>query len=173
MKWFALVSLIAMVLIRIFAGSDVTLVTGWRIRWTFLGSLLLFVLFAAGTAMVAITHQIAWLATSNEPMYSATIPPFGGNPIFPSSTKNFKFLGNAVVEVASMPPNPVQNPARSCLNRSPYGFGGPRNAGGVQFVMADGSVRFISDRVSRDVLKALSTPNGGDDVDVGVLQPPR
>jgi hypothetical protein len=39
--------------------------------------------------------------------------------------------------------------------------------------MADGSVRFIGERVSPDVLRALSTPNGGEEVDERVLQPVR
>jgi hypothetical protein len=39
--------------------------------------------------------------------------------------------------------------------------------------MADGSVRFISDAVSRDVLEALSTPAGGEMVAPGVLENPR
>ena len=59
------------------------------------------------------------------------------------------------------------------INRSPNGFGGPRSSGGAQFVMADGSVRFISERVSPEVLRALSTPNGGEDVDRSVLEEPR
>jgi hypothetical protein len=46
------------------------------------------------------------------------------------------------------------------LNRSPEGFGGTSGSGGVLFTMADGSVRFVSDRISPEVLKALSTPHG-------------
>jgi prepilin-type processing-associated H-X9-DG protein len=45
------------------------------------------------------------------------------------------------------------------------GFGGPRSAGGATFLMADGSVRFVSERVSPEVLKALSTPAGGEKIE--------
>lgn len=44
------------------------------------------------------------------------------------------------------------------INRSPHGFGGPPYAGGAYFSMADGSVRFISERIEPEVLRALSTP---------------
>lgn len=46
------------------------------------------------------------------------------------------------------------------LNVSPAGFGGPSGSGNVIFVMADGSVRLVSDRVSPDVLRGLATPRG-------------
>ena len=48
------------------------------------------------------------------------------------------------------------------LNASPDRFGGPWHGGGAQFVMADGSVRFISADVDPDVLRALATPAAGD-----------
>lgn len=41
-------------------------------------------------------------------------------------------------------------------------FGGPFE-GGTQFGFADGSVRFISEDIDPDVLKALATPAAGDD----------
>src|SRR5947207_8560916 len=47
------------------------------------------------------------------------------------------------------------------LNRSPDGFGS-KSSRGVQMVMADGSVRTLSSKTSLAVLRALSTPNGGE-----------
>jgi prepilin-type processing-associated H-X9-DG protein len=46
------------------------------------------------------------------------------------------------------------------INRSPRrGFGGPY-PGGANFVFADGSIRFISDRVDPRIMEALGTPGG-------------
>jgi prepilin-type processing-associated H-X9-DG protein len=59
------------------------------------------------------------------------------------------------------------------INRSAQTFGGPWSAGGTNFLMVDGSVHFISDRVSPDVLRALATPRGGEAVDPSVCQPPQ
>ncbi|CAN5477529.1 hypothetical protein BH11PLA2_BH11PLA2_17180 [soil metagenome] len=50
------------------------------------------------------------------------------------------------------------------LNRSPHGFGGPPGTGRVMFLMADGTVKTLSDRIDPKVLKALSTPNSRDNV---------
>ena len=49
------------------------------------------------------------------------------------------------------------------VNRSPRGFGGPYK-GGANFLMADGSVKFLKDTIDPKVLKALSTPAGGESV---------
>ena len=46
------------------------------------------------------------------------------------------------------------------INRSPQGFGGPPHSGGATFLMADGSVRFVSEKVNPDVIRALSSPRG-------------
>jgi prepilin-type processing-associated H-X9-DG protein len=50
------------------------------------------------------------------------------------------------------------------INRSPQGFGGVPHRGGANFVMADGTVRLLSEKISPEVLRALATPNGGEDV---------
>lgn len=63
-----------------------------------------------------------------------------------------------------------RDPTRG-INRSPYGFGGAAGAGGANFVMADGSVRFVSERVSPAVLRALSTPRGGEGIGADALDP--
>ena len=47
---------------------------------------------------------------------------------------------------------------------TPDGFGGAEASGGAQFLMVDGSVRFISKDVDPEVLKALSTPAGGEEL---------
>lgn len=48
------------------------------------------------------------------------------------------------------------------LNRSPNGFGGPSSHGGTLFVMADGSVKSVSNDIDPALFKALGTPNGND-----------
>jgi prepilin-type processing-associated H-X9-DG protein len=56
-----------------------------------------------------------------------------------------------------------RDPSRG-INISYDGFGGPKGSAGVNFVMADGSVRFVGNNVSLKVLQALSTPNGGEKI---------
>jgi hypothetical protein len=58
-------------------------------------------------------------------------------------------------------PANYRDPARG-NDGGPEAFGRP-NVGG-QFLMGDGSVRFINQNVHPDVLKALSTPDGGEPV---------
>ena len=48
-------------------------------------------------------------------------------------------------------------------------FGGQYHPGGGQFVLCDGSVRFISLSVDPDVFKALGTPDGGETVGAGAF----
>jgi prepilin-type N-terminal cleavage/methylation domain-containing protein len=47
------------------------------------------------------------------------------------------------------------------INRSPDGFGSPWK-GGAYLLMADGSIRFVTDAAAPDVLRAASTPDGGE-----------
>ncbi len=61
-----------------------------------------------------------------------------------------------------------RDPARG-INKSSYGFGGPPGSGGAHFVMADGSIRFINDKISPDVLRALSDPRAVQEFDASVL----
>jgi prepilin-type N-terminal cleavage/methylation domain-containing protein len=42
----------------------------WRVRWTVTGVLVVMLMFAAGTAAVAVAHQVGFLATSDQPMYA-------------------------------------------------------------------------------------------------------
>jgi prepilin-type processing-associated H-X9-DG protein len=61
-------------------------------------------------------------------------------------------------------PANVRDPALG-VGRNVEGFGGPAGAGGAQFLMVDGSVRFIGNQVDPKVIRALGTPAGGDIVD--------
>ncbi len=49
------------------------------------------------------------------------------------------------------------------INRAPNGFGSPF-IGGASFLMVDGSIRFLKNTIDPNVLKALSTPAGGERV---------
>jgi hypothetical protein len=91
---------------------------------------------------------------------------------FTDGTANTLLVGevNANFRPWGDPAN-VRDPARG-INRSAYGFGGPPGSGGALFAMADGSVRFVSERVSPTALKALATPDGGESVDPSILQNP-
>jgi hypothetical protein len=74
-----------------------------------------------------------------------------------NGTSNTLLIGeiNANFEPWGKPGN-CRDPLRG-IGTSAYGFGGPAGSGGVLFGMADGSVRFVSDRVSPAVLNALAT----------------
>jgi hypothetical protein len=78
---------------------------------------------------------------------------------FTNGTGNTLLIGevNANFEPWGKPGN-CRDPLRG-VNKSPYGFGGPLGSGGAYFANADGSVRFIGDNVSPDVLKALAIPD--------------
>jgi hypothetical protein len=284
-----LVGVVAMLLLVVGVqgfGRSWSTARSWKWRWSLSGVGLVAVLFAAGTALVGIVHQIGWLATSPEPLVVPTVDryqtwdgsrwgmksigmgmhnyasasqdwlPAGGTfgpdgsmqhswetqvlPYMFYSTReidmnrpwndpvNRKAFQSVIPEfiVPGMRSTPIKDPdgyglshyaansrvmgankrrindipdgtsttlligevnagfqpwghpvnfrdpARG-INRSPYGFGGPRNTGGAMFVMADGSVRFISEKVTPTVLEALATPDGGEEVDASVLGPPR
>lgn len=49
------------------------------------------------------------------------------------------------------------------LNTSPQGFGGTMNLT-THFIMADGSVRGIYNKIDPKILKAIATPDGGEEV---------
>ena len=47
---------------------------------------------------------------------------------------------------------------------APNQFGGPEAQRGVQMLLADGSVRFISENINPQTLKALASPDGKEQV---------
>jgi len=51
----------------------------WRVRWTVAVVLGVILLFTAGTAIVGISHQVAWLATSEQPLVGQGVAR-GGDP---------------------------------------------------------------------------------------------
>lgn len=59
-------------------------------------------------------------------------------------------------------PTNVRDPGLG-IGNTPEQFGGPFQ-GGAHFLLADGSVRFIRENIDRNVLKALATPAGGEQV---------
>ncbi len=64
-------------------------------------------------------------------------------------------------------PSHLRDPAHG-INKHLYGFGSSfrydGGGGGVQFLMVDGSVRFIDNDIDPKILKALSTPDGGEEI---------
>lgn len=59
-------------------------------------------------------------------------------------------------------PTNFRNPTEG-INRSPRGLGSMFK-GGAHVLLGDGSVRFLSEDIDPSVLKAISTPNGGEPV---------
>ncbi len=57
----------------------------------------------------------------------------------------------------------VRDPALG-VNQDPDGFGGPWEGRGAQFVFADGRVQFVNAKIDPAVLRALATPDAGDQV---------
>ncbi len=60
-------------------------------------------------------------------------------------------------------PANVRDPADG-INKVPWGFGGMSHQKGAYFAFCDGSVNLVSDSIDPAILKALSTPKGGEDV---------
>ncbi|MDA0660267.1 MAG: DUF1559 domain-containing protein [Planctomycetota bacterium] len=48
------------------------------------------------------------------------------------------------------------------LNRFPSGFGSPQHDRSTCFAFADNSIRYLSETIDPQVLRALATPNGGE-----------
>lgn len=63
-------------------------------------------------------------------------------------------------------PGNVRDPADG-FNQSANGFNGAAGSGGVIFSFADGRASFIPDSIDPDVLRALSTPAGGEEIGCG------
>ncbi len=62
-------------------------------------------------------------------------------------------------------PANLRDPALG-INRHPQGFGGPwKRKRGANMIFMDGSGRFINENIDLGVLEALSTPDGGENVD--------
>jgi hypothetical protein len=59
-------------------------------------------------------------------------------------------------------PGNTRDPALG-INRGPRTFGGSRPEGGL-FTLMDGSVRYLSSDIDPQVLKALATPDGGEEL---------
>jgi prepilin-type N-terminal cleavage/methylation domain-containing protein len=118
------------------------------------------------------TYQHAAIDVTNVNGYAAShyagnVHVFGGDlpraipRDFPDGTSNTIMAGEAAGNFRPWGhPLNWRDPARG-LHKSADGFGGPSRTGTL-FVMADGSVRIIKNDVSPDVLKALSTPDGGE-----------
>jgi len=66
-------------------------------------------------------------------------------------------------------PMNVRDPALG-INKSPNGFGGPHDGRGAYMAMCDGSVRFFSEDTSPEIMRALATPNGGEQIDPNVFK---
>ena len=58
------------------------------------------------------------------------------------------------------------------INRSPHGFGGSPSKGGATFLMADGSVQFVSEKVSPEMVRALGKAGRKEPIDLSALPKP-
>jgi len=99
--------------------------------------------------------------------YSGNVYVFGrDDPIrlnetdFPDGTSNTLMVGEALANFKPWGhPKNWRDPGLG-INTTPDGFGNPGSYKGAQFLMADGSIRFITNKVSPEVLKALAMPSG-------------
>lgn len=64
-------------------------------------------------------------------------------------------------------PGNVRDPAAG-INQSSNGFNGAPGTGGAVFSFADGRAAFIPESIDPDVLRALSTPAGGEEIGRGM-----
>jgi hypothetical protein len=112
-------------------------------------------------------YGLAHYAANCRAMENGAIRPFNE---FTHGTANTLLIGevNANFRRWGDPAN-ARDPARG-INRSPYGFGGPPGINGALFGMADGSVQFVNERISPAVLRSLATPDGGEPVDLNMLE---
>jgi hypothetical protein len=105
---------------------------------------------------LALSHYAAngWILSGNAPLRREDITDGTQATIMAGEVNsNFKPWGN---------PTNWRDPAKG-VNNSPDGFGSPFT-GGAQFLLCDGAVRFVSNSIDPAVLKALSTPTGGESV---------
>lgn len=104
--------------------------------------------------------------------YAASSRLFGGRAGQPleaiADGQSNTILGGEITEriPAWGQPLNVRDPALG-IGPGPQRFHGPWQGGGVQFLMADGSARFLSANIDPDVLRALATPDGGEDIAAG------
>jgi len=88
----------------------------------------------------------------------------------PDGAANTIFAGEVIENVpAWAQPANWRDPALG-LNKSPQGFGSP-HPNGLNVSLADGSVRFLTNEIDPAVLRALATPDGGEEIDLEKLRP--
>jgi len=66
-------------------------------------------------------------------------------------------------------PMNVRDPALG-INKSPNGFGGPNYRHYALMTMCDGTVHYFGEDTSPEIMRALATPNGGEQIDPSVLK---
>src|SRR5262249_15228470 len=67
----------------------------WRIRWTVAVVLGVVLLFTAGISVIGITHQVAWLATSEQPLVGEGLRRGG------SAENNVRYIGLGLLNYES------------------------------------------------------------------------